>query len=183
VNRVNIPTFKYHPDPVATGSIEPSDVVCIACGQVRGFIYKGPVYAEEELADVICPWCIANGRAHEKFNASFVDAAGVGGYGQWQTVLPEIVEEVAHRTPAFSGWQQERWFTHCDDAAEFLGPAGSKELEAFGAEAISAIQEEAGFRAENWDSYLQALDKESGPTAYVFRCRHCRALGGYSDCH
>lgn len=146
-------------------------------------MYKGPVYSEEELGDVICPWCIANGRAHEKFNAKFVDAAGVGGYGDWQTVPPEIVDEVAHRTPGFSGWQQERWFTHCDDAAEFLGAAGRKELEGFGDEAISAIQKEAGLSAQDWDSYLRALDKESGPTAYVFRCRHCRALGGYSDCH
>jgi len=24
-----------------------------------------------------------------------------------------VVEEVAYRTPGFSGWQQERWWTHC----------------------------------------------------------------------
>lgn len=179
---MNVPTFKYHPDPIGTGSIEPSDTACEGCGQARGLIYKGPVYAEEELVDVICPWCVADGTAHEKFEAEFVDAAGVGGSGEWPEVAPEIVAEVAYRTPGFSGWQQERWFTHCDDAGEFLGTAGEKELESFGVEAISAIQKEAGLQDEEWDAYLKALDKESGPTAYLFRCRHCRAFGGYSDC-
>jgi uncharacterized protein len=178
---VNLPTFKYHPDPIATASIESSSAVCEVCNQARGFIYKGPVYAVEELVDAICPWCISDGSAHKKFDADFVDAAGVGG-GEWQNVSSEIVEEVAYRTPGFNGWQQERWWTHCDDAAEFLGLAGKRELEAFGAEAMSAIQDEAGLSAEDWGSYFQLLEKESSPTAYIFRCRHCGSLGGYSDC-
>jgi uncharacterized protein CbrC (UPF0167 family) len=182
MERMKLPTFKYHPDPISTGSIEPSDVSCTACGLARGFIYKGPVYAVKELDDLLCPWCIADGTAHEKFDAEFVDVEGVGGYGDWEEVSPEIVSEVAFRTPGFSGWQQERWFTHCEDAGEFLGPAGRKELDSFGSEAISAIQEESGLDGEEWDDYLEALDRDGGPTAYIFRCRHCGALGGYSDC-
>ena len=180
---MELPAFKYHPDPIATGSIEPSDVLCRACGQGRGFIYKGPVYAEEELVDLICPWCIADGTAHDKFDAEFVDPAGVGGYGEWQEVSPEIVEEVACRTPSFSGWQPEKWFTHCRDAGEFLGAVGREELESFGSEAMAAIRKEAGLTGKEWNSYVMALNKESGPTAYIFRCWHCGALGGYSDCH
>jgi len=180
---MELPNFKYHPDPLATGSVVPSDTSCRCCERVRGFIYIGPVYAEDELADSICPWCIADGAAHEKFDAEFVDTAGVGDYGNWPDVAEEIVREVAWRTPGFSGWQQERWFTHCDDAAEFLGLAGRKELEIYGAQAISAIRQEANFSAEDWEEYFAALDKESGPTAYVFRCRHCGTIGGYSDCH
>jgi hypothetical protein len=41
-----LPSFRYHPDPVATGSIEPSDAVCRCCGRARGYIYAGPVCAE-----------------------------------------------------------------------------------------------------------------------------------------
>ena len=37
-----------------------------------------------------------------------------------ESVSDEIVAEVAYRTPGFTGWQQERWFTHCA-AGEFLG--------------------------------------------------------------
>jgi uncharacterized protein len=178
---MELPNFKYHPDPLATGSIEPSDRQCLACGQVRGFIYRESPYAEKELIDALCPWCIADGTAHEKFDAEFVDAAGVGGYGDWESVSDEIVAEVAHRTPGFTGWQQERWFTHCADAAEFLGRAGQKELLEFGPEAISAIKKEIGFIGDEWEEYFASLDKDGEPTAYVFRCRHCGALGGYSD--
>src|SRR5687767_14147263 len=160
--------------------MESSDAACEVCNEVRGFIYTGSVYAEEDL-NLICPWCISDGSAHKKFDAEFVDPAGVSGYRQWSDVRQEIVEEVAYRTPGFNGWQQERWWTHCDDAAEFLGPAGRKELEAFGDEAMSAIQEEGGLSDEAWEEYFQVLAKDSSPTAYIFRCRHCGALGGYSD--
>ena len=178
---MKLPTFKYHPDPIATGSIAPSDATCLACGQARGFIYKCLPCAEEELIDAFCPWCIADGAAHEKFGAEFVDAAGVGGYGKWEEVSSEIVAEVAYRTPGFTGWQQEIWFTHCGAAGEFLGRAGRKELESFGVEAIAAIKEDIGFDSDDWTRYLKSLDKNGEPTAYIFRCLHCGAFGGYSD--
>ncbi|MCP4306259.1 MAG: CbrC family protein [bacterium] len=39
-----LPSFRYHPDPIATGSIRPSDeAVCRRCSRNRGFIYVGPV--------------------------------------------------------------------------------------------------------------------------------------------
>lgn len=177
-----LPVFTYHPDPIATGSIEASSAKCEACGQARGFIYTGSVYAEEELTDAICPWCIGDGSAHAKFDASFTDEAGIGGNGTWDPVPPVVIEEVAYRTPGFICWQSEYWFTHCGDAALFLGVVGRKELEQLGAEAVAAIQQETGLDGNEWEMYYAALDKKGSPTAYIFRCRHCGALGGYSDC-
>ena len=178
---MELPAFKYHPDPLATGSIEVSQHTCLACSRVRGFIYKGQTYAKEELIDAICPWCISDGTAHLKFDAEFVDPEGIGDYGTWESVANEIIEEVAFRTPGFTGWQQERWFTHCADAAEFLGPVGHAELCNYGGEAIKAIKEEIGFEGDEWNEYFQSLDRKGEPTAYLFRCRHCGAYGGYSD--
>src|SRR5580765_1558527 len=131
-----LPKFKYHPDPIATGHIVESDTECVCCGKALGFIYTGPVYAPEEYDDQICPWCIADGSAHEKLGASFTDEIGIGGYGNWETVPGDVVDEVAYRTPGFSGWQQERWWTHCGDAAQFIGRAGQEELAALGPQAI-----------------------------------------------
>ncbi|QOG23992.1 hypothetical protein FOM02_41000 [Bradyrhizobium sp. SEMIA] len=74
----NLPSFKYHPDPVATGSVQKSDVQCICCGQARGYVYIGPVYAAEELCESLCPWCVADGSAHGKHGASFTDESGAG---------------------------------------------------------------------------------------------------------
>src|SRR5262245_4879675 len=92
---MELPKFKYHPNPLETGSIEVSSNKCLACGEARGFIYKGQPYAEKVLIDALCPWCIADGKAHEIFDAEFVDAAAVGGYGVWEPVSDEIVAEVA----------------------------------------------------------------------------------------
>ncbi len=88
---------------------------------------------------------------------------------------------MAYRTPGFSGWQQERWWTHHGDAGEFLGPAGREELDQFGPQAVAAIREETEYEGEEWNEYYAALDRNYGPTAYVFRCRHCGRFGGYSD--
>ena len=177
-----LPQFTYHPDPLATGSVEPSAAECVACGRARGYIYTGPAYCEAELDDAVCPWCIADGTAHEKFDAEFTDAAAVGGFGLWEEVAPEIVAEVARRTPGFTGWQTEKWFTHCGDAGEFLGRAGRTELERKWPGAIPAVKAESEMDGADWEDYWRALDRDGQPTAYVFRCRHCGAFGGYSDC-
>ncbi len=76
-----LPTFRYHPDPVAPGPLVKSDTECACCGKVRGFISTGPVYALEEFGQRICPWCIADGSAHETLDASFTDEVGMGGGG------------------------------------------------------------------------------------------------------
>ena len=178
-----MPDFRYHPDPLGTGSILPSLAVCRRCGRSRGYIYTGPVYAIEELENAFCPWCVADGSAAEQFEAEFVDPEAIGGYGQWDPVPPEVIEEVSRRTPGFNGWQQERWWTHCSDAAEFLGVAGYHELEANWPAAIPAIRAESELESQAWEEYFRSLDRDQGPTAYVFRCRACGMFGGYSDIH
>jgi uncharacterized protein len=107
--------------------------------------------------------------------------AAIGGYGDWEKVSDAIAEAVAYRTPGFSGWQQERWFTCCGDAAGYIGRSGYKELVAFGPQAIAAIRTESKLDGEEWDEYLRGLDKDGQPTAYLFRCLHCAKIGGYSD--
>jgi len=72
-----LPQFPYHPDPVATGSIKPSDVTCLSCERRRGQIYVGPVFAVEELEECLCPWCIADGSAAARFDAQFTDVLDV----------------------------------------------------------------------------------------------------------
>ena len=178
-----LPTFIYHRDPMATGSVVESDVECACCGQTRGFVYAGPVYAIEEYDQCICPWCIADGSAQAKLGARFTDEVGIGGGDLWCPVPQTVIEDVAYRTPGFCGWQQERWWTHCGDAAQFIGRAGQKELKALGPQAISAIQESAGMSdGPEWDLFLRGLHKDGSPTAYMFRCAKCGQLGGYQDC-
>jgi uncharacterized protein len=179
---MTLPCFRYHPDPIATGSIAPSDAVCRSCGERRGSIYTGPVYCVEELHESLCPWCIHDGSAHVTFDAEFTDSAGVGA-DSGVVVRDAVIEEVAFRTPGFSGWQQEQWLACCGDAAAFLGAAGRRELEKQWPDAIEAIRQTCGLDGPDWKEYFRGLDKKSGPTAYVFRCLHCHRFLGYSDCH
>ena len=175
---MTLPTFRYHPDPLATGSVKPSTNTCVCCEQARGFIYCGPVYAEENLGEAICPWCIANNEAHEKFDAEFTDSDGVGD-GELDD---EIIEEVAYRTPGFSGWQQERWLSCCDDAAQFLGCAGHEELQSKWPEAIESVQDDCGLEGKEWKQFFRQLKADGSPTAYVFQCSHCKSYLAYQDC-
>src|SRR5262245_9382248 len=120
---MGLPVFKYHPNPLRSGSIQESAEMCRCCGEARGYIYAGPVYAQENLDESICPWCIADGRAHDKFDAAFVDEAAL------PDDLPEdMIEELVQRTPGYAAWQSEQWFACCDDAMRFLEPVGVMEL-------------------------------------------------------
>ena len=105
MKKMTLPSFKYHPDPISTGSVVKSRTECVCCGQVRGYIYVGPVYAEEEYDECICPWCIADGSAHKKLDAEFTDEDGIGNYGEWGKVNKRVREEVVYRTPGFDSWQ------------------------------------------------------------------------------
>ncbi|MGH9344729.1 MAG: CbrC family protein [Terriglobia bacterium] len=118
----------YHPDPIASGSIVASASKCQACDKHRGFVYTGAVYSRHALDDVLCPWCIFGGTAQSVYGAEFIDPEAVGDYGRWDSVPPSVLAEICFRTPSFSGWRQERWFTHCGDAAEFITPVGTAEL-------------------------------------------------------
>ncbi|HVU47354.1 MAG TPA: CbrC family protein [Terracidiphilus sp.] len=177
-----LPKFKYHPDPITTGSIIRSSLKCTQCQLIRGWTYAGPIYGRFDDEPVLCPWCIADETAHQLLGAEFVDPLGVGGYGDWDAVAHTVIEEICFRTPSFNGWQQEKWYTHCNDAAVFVGCAGRRELEALDRAAHDFIKSESGYTDKEWALYFNRLDIDRSPTAYLFRCRHCNSWGGYSDC-
>jgi hypothetical protein len=177
---MNLPTFRYHPDPIASGSIVASDAECLCCNAQRGFIYAGPTYCEAELEEALCPWCIADGSAHEKFDASFTDEA------RFPADIPrDVIEEIAFRTPGFCGWQQEKWLTCCSDAATFLEPAGRTEIRArypqLEGTLMMYVVHELGISGGAAKRFLEALNRDQGPTAYVFACRHCDNKPAYVD--
>jgi uncharacterized protein CbrC (UPF0167 family) len=176
--RERLPEFPYHPDPLATGFVEMSNAGCLACERVRGFIYTGPVFAVEDIQESLCPWCIADGSAATRFEATFTDDTRVP-----DDVPGEVVMHVTTRTPGFRGWQQEHWLYHCGDGAAFLGVAGWPELEAHPA-ALDALRDEngdSGFSPQQVEDYLRSLDKDGSPAAYLFKCRRCGTDLAYSD--
>jgi len=179
---MSLPLFRYHPDPIASGSFEVGDITCVSCGQVRPYVYVGPVYAEADLEKAICPWCISNGLAHEKFGAEFTDVDAIGDYDPTVSVPVAVKKEIAYKTPGFNGWQQERWLVHCGDACAFLGPAGKDQVVGYESdELVESLRADLKMSEAEFRDYLETMDKQTGPTAYVFRCLHCNKYQGYSD--
>ena len=63
-------------------------------------------------------------------------------------------------------------------------PGRAEELAAF-PDAVECLRLEVlawgGWSAEQVDGYLRSLSRDGQPTAYLFRCRHCKAHLAYSD--
>jgi uncharacterized protein len=163
------PSFPYHPDATATGSLVESHDECERCGLARGLVYAGPAYAVDEI-EFICPWCIADGSAAHAFDAEFTTVDGA------PSDVPEaVLDEVLHRTPGFAGWQQERWLFHCSDAAAFLGRVGYPDV----AELPDVIQSLAH---DGWPpEHLRYMSADGDLTGYLFGCRHCGTRLAYAD--
>jgi uncharacterized protein CbrC (UPF0167 family) len=180
VVEVDLPVFRYHPDPIRSGSIVESTQKCRSCRQARGYIYTGPVYSEENLDDSLCPWCIAEGLAHEKFGAEFVDVAA------FPEESPDlVVQQITRRTPGYNTWQGELWPVCCGDATAFLMPAGTAEIRAYHRELESSIlghiiydMQISGGAAIRM---LESLDRENGPTLHLFQCLECQKHHFYVD--
>ena len=160
-----LPKFRFHTDPPALTSVAPSDKRC-ACGRARGYAVSGH-YGLVHY-DCICPWCVADGSAHSRLGASFVQNI-------WGDVPPELADELNHRNPGYESWQGEGWMVHCGQPCIFHGDLPHAEVLSLPAAA------EAAFLAENdwlddWDDLKVVYARgEAAPALYKFICGDCGA--------
>jgi uncharacterized protein CbrC (UPF0167 family) len=174
-----LPEFRYHADPVASGSVVASDAECRVCGKARGYVYTGPVYAEEDLDDAVCPWCIADGTAAQKFDATFVDSEALMG-----DVREKVMTQVIERTPGFNSWQSEQWPVCCGDATRFVMPAGYMDLvgpDGLDGVAVTYVVQQMGISGRAAINLVESLNRDRGPTAFLFECLHCGRKHLYID--
>ena len=164
-----LPDFRYHPDPLTTGSVKPSKVVCACCQQARGYIYEASVYGPAELRGKLCPWCIADGKAAGRFNVFFsVEDPLV------EADIPrQAIIEVTRRTPGYSSWQQEEWQVCCGDACAFYGDATVEELKALDGKALERLQKKWPITPQRWKKLLQVYVPGGGVSVFRFVCRAC----------
>lgn len=171
-----LPVFRYHPDPVASGSIREGTETCVCCERSTGWIYTASFYTAQDVDGQFCPWCIADGSAAARFEGEFTDSYGLAG------VSGEILEHVTRRTPGFHAWQDPHWLVHCEDAAAFVGEVGHAELAAH-PEALDQLRTD--LRMGGWhdasqlESFLTHLGQ--GASAMLFRCTVCGTHLAYAD--
>lgn len=186
-----LPTFRYHPDPVATGAFDRIGRRCVVCDRERGWSYVFGTYGEDDLRDDVCPWCIADGSAAERFDVVFTevapDASGAAGaeVADRSAVAQRraVIDEIERRTPGFSGWQTEQWLFHCDDAAAFLGPVGWEQVEEH-PDAVDDLRRRIagwGMEPDDVEAVIGSLDVDGSATGYLFRCLHCGVHLAYAD--
>ena len=182
-----LPKFKYHPDPIYTGVFEPLDEKCDCCGEVSHYVYTPAAYSTHGI-DPLCPWCIASGKEKEKFDAEFTPNVAVTDNDivePWCDIPEDAEEEIVYRTPGFAGYQEEHWWSHCNDDAAFIGYAGDLNKGIFnGLKANNFVNEmktayELTDEEREW--FISTPDKEHSITFYVFKCLHCGEIGGYGD--
>ncbi len=180
-----LPTFRYHPDPVGTGSVVARPVACGVCGRQRGYAYTGPYVSPDahyENEDPLCPWCIADGSAAAAWKASFVAPGYLSEPAR--TAMPaERLAELELRTPSFSCLQQEHWLDHHAEAAAYLGEIGLAEYRELPAGAQAAVREAAGddpaAPLAPGDTVQRLRADGDGPAVYLFGCLHCDWYGAF----
>ena len=162
----SLPHFIYHPDPLATGAfVEREAKVCPSCGKESNVYYALIPYCIDNIKN-LCPFCIANGLAAEKFDAEFVQDAEWSGQTN-----PEKDKLLFCQTPGYSSWQGENWLSCCQDYCAYLGTVGTRELKAMGiAEQVLADYEERG----EYQDIEEYLVKDGSLCGYLFRCLHCQ---------
>ena len=114
-----LPVFPYHRDPIGSGSLIETDERCECCGKARVFIYTGVVYSPQSVS-AVCPWCIADGSASAKFDASFFDAYFCDEHLNHVEQSSAAHHAVFNCTIGFSCFNPIGWWVHCDEPAEFV---------------------------------------------------------------
>ncbi|MBE1876630.1 CbrC family protein [Myceligenerans pegani] len=182
-----LPSFRYHPDPVATGAISPEAITCSVCGNARPYRYALPVYSEHDVGPV-CPWCIADGTLAERFDAYLNDIEGRYPPGiqeelgypptpPYQQVPRQVVDQVCRCTPGFPSWQDVMWLVCCRDAMTYLGRISAATLRG-----DPELRGELASEPEVGEmlNYVDDRD-EASVLCHHFRCRHCGRNRGLID--
>lgn len=181
-----LPFFKYHPDPIETGAFETDEIIeCDCCGKETSVYYTGPFYCIDDV-DVLCPWCIASGKAAKKFDGEFQDYASIEGISPDPSVAnlsnyrEKSIREVTKRTPAYHSWQQGVWLGHCDDLCAFVGYVGWQEIEDKLDEFVDLDSDCTDFGL-NREDLSKVLRDNGSCQGYLFQCLTCKKYRLYFD--
>lgn len=163
-----IPSFKYHPNPLSTGAfIKGNPCLCSCCKEITEVWYESPFYSSSYV-DCLCPECIANGQAAQKFDGEFLDAENTDEISD-----PSKLDELIHRTPGYQSWQDTYWPAHCDDYCAFIAYVGWDELVELNIDQEIENNYASGIDGFTLTELKQYMKNNGSVQGYLFKCLHC----------
>lgn len=173
---MKLPVFEYFPGFEAEGCLSAEGGTCPCCEEERSHIYEGPIYSTFDIAKV-CPWCIENGSAAEKWEASFNDVRDVP-----NGVPADVVKRITSRTPGYVTWQGNTWLFSQSDALAFVGEVSGDELLAESDTGkITACRNALAEWGIGDDFDLADITIAGQPAVYLFRDRQTGVYEAYAD--
>lgn len=179
----NLPHFTYSPNAYDLDLFEKTEGRCSVCEEERSLKYKSSFYSIDK-PDYICPWCIANGKAAEKYNGSFNDYLGIEGVSPDPNDPPpnipeELLLAITDKTPSYLSCQQEQWLTHCQQPCAFIGYADTETIQPLLDELKEDIEQNIGIEPK---FIKENLSKDGHLIGYLFRCLKCNQHRLHADC-
>lgn len=167
--KMEFPKFKYHQNPIKSLSFIKSDMECNCCNKKTGYIYNLSIYSSLDVEDVvICPWCLANGDAAKKYQATFNDTYSV------ESKIPNSEnDEILHRTPSYPTWQDFDWMIHCGHPAIFIGDADKSTIKKMSSVTLSLFLKENELDNDEIDEILDRYIEVESPMIYEHKCSKC----------
>lgn len=160
-----LPTFKYFPDPLKEGVIKEEKTLCPVCGKESDYVYVGLLYAIDSDKG-ICPWCIKDGKAAEKYDGEFQP-----GWSCEKVDSDEYMDELIHRTPGYFGCQEERWLSHCGDYCAFMGGIDRNKFDEMEDELREDIERIVKSEDITYEDFQDSIGRYRW--AYLFKCLRC----------
>lgn len=136
--------------------------------------YTGLFYSIEE-PEFICPWCIHDGSAAEKYDGEFNDYASIEGISpdpaepDTITIPQEFLNEVTKKTPGYHSWQQGVWLVHCNEPYAFIDCADSEMIKPF----FTELEEDFENCGIDPDYIRTTVTKEGDVAGYLSQCVRC----------
>jgi len=179
---MELPKFKYSPNAFNLDIFEKEEGICSVCNEKRQIKYTSSFYSVEE-PEYICPWCIADGKASEKYNGEFNDYCGIEGVSPEPndtdpTIPKELILEITNKTPSYTSWQQEVWLTHCNEPCAFIGYADTKTIEPI----IEELNDDIENNGYDPEFIRMHLSKDGSLVGYLFQCVNCEQHRLHVDC-
>ncbi|EJO0604148.1 CbrC family protein [Salmonella enterica] len=161
-----LPQFTYVSDEYVKIVFVKTTSICDCCKRESHYRYSGPIYMTGDNDISLCPWCIHDGSAAKKYQASFNEIYG-------EELAESVITKVCEQTPGYNSWQDQSWATHCNDACVYHGDATSEDVAEASAQTRQQWMRYYEQDAESWSHFMKDYRPGGDQGVYKFICRHC----------